>query len=241
MKKLCLLLLIALITQACKLDGKSIQYAEYIDHNPKTKNLSLASFMFHDLNSITTQTLSTYALPWKIVIVSMAMSKKTEISKKAIRGLLQTYGFIFPKKIYGWKGDELVPEFDYRPAGIVTGYMSFNAEDKTAKRIEVSNIGCVTCHGGMDYDKNGAPNFNFVAGRTNSSLQIERFYNDVVIAMAKLDQKAFKKSFLKNVLKIFPLISDNEFKTIKFFIPITVKQVKKLLKKYGRATAYEIG
>jgi mono/diheme cytochrome c family protein len=132
-----------------------------------------ASFVFGDFGGLSTATLETNALPFKVAAAALLMAEEDRVghalSRTDLAPLFARFGFLFPERIANW-GDAGPPPFD-RPLGLETGDVSV----LPGLPIEVANLGCASCHSGALYDAAGHATHVAWLGMPNTSLNLEAY------------------------------------------------------------------
>ncbi len=199
-------------------------------------------FVFDEYHSLSQPTLERAATPWKFLVAALLASRRERdpgvaFTEDAYTQLLvHRYGFVLPARIANWPAGEPQPTFR-RPLGIVDGVLSsrlFGAE------LEVSNLGCATCHSAVLYDAAGDPTRDAWIGLPSSSIDLGRYSEDLYRAFVRA--AARPDETLALVQQIFPTVSEDELKTLrKFYLPQLRKRTDELQKTIGAFTPYSNG
>jgi mono/diheme cytochrome c family protein len=211
----------------CKLgsyaETRSTQIVEIEKQKPAKMNLAMSRFLFDDLGGLNTDTLQTNAMPWKVVATAMLMESAaregTPVDAKTLPGLFQKYGWITTQGVDNWPNGPQ-PTLD-KPVGIVSGYI-----DKRVPRIklEVANMGCAACHGGMSYEANGRPTGRIWLGAPNTSRYFDGYLRSIVTSLNHIKDRP--DELLRTIPKVFPQVDPAEISTIrKYVLPEITKRL----------------
>jgi mono/diheme cytochrome c family protein len=205
-------------------ETRSTRIVEIEEQKPARMELAMSRFLFDDLGGLNTDTLQTNAMPWKVVTTAMLMESAARdgspIDAKALPGLLQKYGWITTQGVDNWPSSGAQPAFD-KPVGIVSGYI-----DKRVPRIrlEVANMGCAACHGGMSYDANGRPTGRVWLGAPNTSRYFDGYMRAILSSLNHVKDRP--DELLRTIPKVFPQVDAAEIATIrKYVMPQIAKRL----------------
>src|SRR5262249_51335875 len=110
-------------------------------------------FVSGDFGGISTATLKTNALPYKVAMTALLMAGGRRAgparTRARLQPLLQRFGFLFPDSLANGRGAR--QSGFARPLGMRTGMVTAFP----GFRIEVANMGCSSCHSGPVYDAAG--------------------------------------------------------------------------------------
>ena len=179
--------------------------------------------------------LRTHAIPWKITTASLIINAQRfnpniKTNKSEIDNIFQQFGFLKYKEIANFpKGTN--PIKSQLPNGMVYGSLL---------GVQVANIGCSSCHGGVSYNGDGTPNTDKIwLGSPNTSLNLEAYiqevYNSYTISLND------KERLLKTIKQIYPETTATEMFMIKYFILPQIENRMKRLAKDGRALPFPSG
>lgn len=224
----------------------SLEFNTYREQNGEQKNLGQVRFIYDSLNSLSLSGLmNTNILPLKVYGTALLLADE-EASQHPLDGaylpkVMQKFGFIRAEGIANWRSD--LAEAPKLTGEKTFGFVRQNIEANIlGKRmgIEVANITCAACHGGVTYDAQGMPTRNVWLGAPNSSLNFDGFlgkiYQGLLIA-AKDPQY-----FMKKLKEAYPKVDDLEYKTIsKDLMPIIAKEVGKFRAKSGKVLPFVNG
>ena len=235
MRPLLLISFLLLLTSCFR--SESFRIVQYHKENPKGTNEALATFLFGDMHGLTVNTLQTNAIPLKLALTAILLQKQdtdksVQLDKKSIKVLFQSWGFFYSDSLpVGWDKSEKLPVHDFLPIGMDSGELLGNAGKE---RIEIMNFNCSACHSGTGYEANGKPNFKYVPGLPNTSINLDYFMSDVFSGLLKFsNDKAFADKTLLTIRNIFPETSDREISTLKIIKPILSKSINNFNKLYG--------
>ena len=177
---------------------------------PDRRTLGMARLAFDEFGALNNHTLTTNAMPYKVVVTAMVMERAARegsaIGPIEPDAFFRRYGWITPARIENWPGES--PRFD-KPLGMVSGEFR-NAVPRI--RLEVSNIGCATCHAGMTYDEQGNPTGRAWLGASNTSRNFDSYLNDILAALRFAKDRP--DEFLAAVPRVFPDVHRDEMRTI---------------------------
>ena len=236
-----------LILSACSIvtgyvRGRSSEIAALesfaVPHSPAA--LGQIRFVFDDMGGLSTRTLDTVALPWKLASTALLLDHTARtgasLDRSQLPTVLQRFGFVVPERIGNWAGPAPAPKFD-RPIGILTGYI---ASVFPRIRLEVANLGCAACHGGVTYDREGLPRREVWIGLPNTSLNLEAYtqavYRSVKSAMDHPDR------LLAAVQAVYSETSPEEMETFRAFVlPRLAERLAKLARGLDRPLPFDNG
>jgi hypothetical protein len=224
------------IAGGCKFDfpisARSARIVEFEQANPDAATLGMARLAFDDFGSLNNHTLTTNAMPYKVVVTALVLLR-AEREGAAVAPIdaatfFRRYGWITPRRVSNWPGDS--PSFD-KPLGMVAGEF----RNKVAGvRLEVANIGCATCHAGITYDADGRPQPEVAwFGAPNTSRDFDAYLGDIFAALraAALQPEAF----LDALPKVFPAIEPDEARTIR---RIVLPEIRNRLAASGELSSF---
>ncbi|MBP0619502.1 hypothetical protein [Cupriavidus consociatus] len=204
-------------------DGESAAMREFAGSGTPAQ-LGAARFVFDDFGGLSTDTLETNALPWKLATTALVLANAPDAAPapETLRRALLEFGFIYPDGILNWPLAQQ-PRFD-KPLGIVSGTVG---RDLPRIRLEVSNLGCAACHAGMTYGKDGQPSGKVWLGLPNTSLNLDGFVNAVYHAVKRV--KSDPDKLLAAIPRLYPDTSSDELATIRKFVwPRLVRRIDEL-------------
>ncbi len=146
--------------------------------NAESEHTGLTRFLFDDFDGINSQTLQTNALPWKPTVTGLFLLHKErnpnlEMSLESLPQILRGYGFLPGAKVAN-------PQLQSQQPIATPGLVRAEISPVPLTRVEVSNIGCAACHGGVSYDSTGRPLTKQIwLGTPNTSLNLEAYVSDV--------------------------------------------------------------
>ncbi|MGY2490047.1 c-type cytochrome [Cupriavidus sp. CP313] len=190
----------------------------------RADDLGAARFVFDDFGGLSTDTLETNALPWKLATTALLLAggPGVPVTQDALRRALREFGFIYPDAVRNWPRQQQ-PRFD-KPLGVVSGMIG---RDIPKIRLEVSNLGCASCHAGITYGKDGRPTNDVWLGLPNTSLNLDAFVAAVYQAVKRV--KSDPEKLLSAIHQLYPDTSKEELDTIRKFVwPRLVKRVAEL-------------
>jgi len=239
------LIMIAPLLTGCGLisldiEGRGERIVEYEDAALPPATLGQRRFIFDDMGGLSTKTLNRFAVPWKLTATALVLDAAAReggpVRRAAIAPLLQSYGFIIPDTIANWRGPGPAPTFEL-PIGLITGTLEIGFP---AFELEVANIGCAACHGGVLYDRDGEPQRAVWAGLPNSSLNLEGYvqavYRALKLAMVQPDEQ------LATMARLFPEMSATELETYRdHIVPRVARRLAALTADNDRPLPFDNG
>jgi len=198
----------------CKFDmplsARSARIAQIEATKPDRRTLGMARLAFDDFGSLNNHTITTNAMPYKVVVTAMVMERAAReglpVGPIAPDAFFRRYGWITPTRIDNWPGES--PRFD-KPLGMVSGEFR-NTLPRV--RLEVANIGCAACHAGMTYDAQGNPTGRAWLGAANTSRNFDSYLNDILSALRFVKDRP--EEFLAAIPRVFPGVRPDEMRTI---------------------------
>ena len=185
-----------------------------------------ARFTFDDFGGLNTDALRTGALPWKIVAASLALDRSRHgqpLALTTVYAALGEFGFVTPTSIANWPAGP-PPELG-RPSGIITG--AARRGFPVSLELEIANLGCASCHGGVLYDADGNATRDVWLGLPNTSLDVEAFSQDVYRAL--IQETADTARLMATVRLLFPSISAREQRSLsKQILPRLIRALAEL-------------
>lgn len=198
-------------------------------------------FTFGDWGALSTETLNTYAAPWKVATASLWLytrdvsasvdasnTKNTKITTEDVNRLLQRYGFITPKHVQNWHqvlGEDAKDPAQRkaepiwrRPLGMVSGML-----DAPPVHVEITNNGCATCHTGKVYDERGNPTEDAWLFAPNTSLNLDAYAKDLLKSFRALLQEKDDKKLIETIKTLYPETTDGEIQTIRLVVLPKIK------------------
>ncbi len=202
------------VLAACKfempLTARSARITEIEKAKPDRRRLGMARLAFDEFGALDNHTLTTNAMPYKVVVTAMVMERAARegslIGPIAPDSFFRRYGWLTPTSIDNWLGES--PRLD-KPLGMVSGEFR-NAVPRV--RLEVSNIGCAACHAGMTYDARGNPTGRAWLGAANTSRNFDSYLNDILSALRFVKDRP--DEFLATIPRVFPDVHRDEIRTI---------------------------
>jgi hypothetical protein len=190
-------------------EGHSTSLQPYEEQDLTTAQLGAARFLYDDFGALSTDTLETNAVPWKLVAAALVLEKYPgePATVAHLHSVLTSYGFIFPRSVVNWPLGEQ-PAFP-RPLGITSGIVRRNLPTIA---VEAANLGCASCHGGATYDASGMPQMDVWLGLPNSSLDLDAYAEGVVGALRAATKR--RDATFEAVWRLFPDMSSIEQQTL---------------------------
>jgi hypothetical protein len=201
-------------------------------------------FVFEPFHSLSRATMERAAVPWKVMAAAMLSydAERTHATPRAwteadyARLLERRYGFVVPARIANWPAGDPQPKFT-RPLGIVSGTL---ARSLPHVELEVSNLGCTTCHAGVLYDSTGNPTRDVWVGLPSASIDLGRYAEDAYGALARASDRPDET--LATVRAIFPGVSETELASLRrYYFPELRRRVAELRATIDAFTPYSNG
>jgi mono/diheme cytochrome c family protein len=201
-------------------------------------------FVFEPFHSLSRPAMERSAVPWKVMAAAMleddaarsqaAPRPWTEVDYARL--LERRYGFVVPARVANWPAGDVQPTFQ-RPLGIVSGTL---ARRLPRVELELSNLGCSTCHSGVLYDADGNPTRDVWIGLPSASIDLGRYAEDAYHALARAADRP--EETLSLVRKIFPDVSDTELDSLRrYYFPELAHRIAELRATVGAFTPYSNG
>lgn len=211
-----MMLLYLSVFTGCYEETPSTDLANFNQKNPQQSNHYQMQLLFGDFHGLSTQTLTTNAIPLKMAVTALIMKRnfenKSPMQLSTFNNALVDYGFVMPDKIVNLDPTLPQPDFTY-PVGIIRGDLKLPIPTKN--QIEIANITCAACHSSRTFDKMGKPTNQMWLGASSSSINLNGYTTEIYESFKFMSQS--REAFLKNLKVVYPDISDLEYKTIKQF------------------------
>lgn len=174
-----------IVTAGCKFgtyaEARSEEMVRFERSLPDPMSLGAGRFLLDDLGGLNTETLTTNAFPWKVVVAALLVEQASRtgssVSADQIPALFARYGWISASSIDNWPGKS--PTLG-KPIGIVSGEIRRSVP---RLRLEVANMGCAACHADMSYDAEGNPTGRVWLGSPNTSRYFDGYTRDILRAL----------------------------------------------------------
>jgi mono/diheme cytochrome c family protein len=201
-------------------------------------------FVFETFHSISRPAMQRSAVPWKFLGAALlayddarAPDPRRAWTEDGVARLLERrYGFVVPARIANWPAGDAQPSFR-RPLGIVGGTL---ASSFPRVELEVTNLGCSTCHSAVLYDATGAPTRDVWVGLPSSSIDLGRYADEVYQALARAADRP--EATLALVRRVFPDVSETELTSLRrYYLPELASRVAELRATIDGFTPYSNG
>lgn len=201
----------------------------------------VARFAFDALGSLNTDALQTHAIPWKILVATLLVERRraganVAFTEEAVLPILQEFGFFVPDTILNWGNDRYPETFD-APLGLLRGRAarSFPRVD-----VEIANLGCASCHGGVTYDSVGMPTKAAWLGLPNTSLDLDAYSDALFVALWGLVERPDEMVAALDTL--YPDMPASERRTLTgMIIPRIRAELPRLKEAYDAFGPYDPG
>ena len=161
-------------------EGQAAVEPELIERAPSAAGRGAARFVYGDFGHLSSDTLQTQAVPWKLVSAALVLNYHRvadgDEAHRLLRVELERFGFLYPVDIANWDGP--VPT---GPLGMVRGMVS---NDLVGFRVDTATLGCASCHAGRLYDAHGQATRSAWLGAPNTSLDLDAYGNAVYTSLA---------------------------------------------------------
>ena len=207
---------------------------------PGTTPSGLVRFAFDDLGTLNTDALDSHAVPWKLTVAALLMSRRTTDELPPPRPedvipILQEFGFFVPGDIGNWRGSR-TPELD-APLGLLRGTVR---RGFPRVRMEVAGLGCASCHAGVTYGSDGAPTGEAWLGLPNTSLDLGAYTDALYAAFERA--AADPDLWLAFTDSLYPGMDPDERSTlVEHALPALVREVPALGRRFGTLTPFPGG
>jgi len=220
--------------------GRSTQILTYETKQLPQTATGTIRFMFDDFGGLSTETLSTNAVPWKVTVAALlldsAAANGTPVQLANLNSLFTRFGFIVPTAVENAPLTAHEQHFD-RPIGLLSGYVE---RQIPAFRLEVANLGCAACHAGRTYDARGQPRSTVWLGSPNTSLDLEAYSQAVYRGLKQAMRDP--PNLLATVERLYPEIDAREVNTIRdYVLPAIAEQLKRRAAEVDAPTPYSNG
>lgn len=177
------------------------------------------TFRYSDFGALNTDTLETYATPWRLTAAAIALREVDqhggELSLDRVRDVLKSYGFLYPESVGNWPENLQQEEPPLgAPLGMAVGVVRRSIPNIS---LTASNLTCAACHSGPTYDAGGQPVTNVAwIGAPNTSLNLEAYVLGLYEAFKFA--AADEERLIGAMRQMFPETSDKELSTIRSFV-----------------------
>jgi hypothetical protein len=179
-------------------------------------------------------------VPWRLTAAALVLHARDRdpgvaVSGATLRRLLSGFGFLFPERIGNW------PSGVERDASELPLGMTFGRQ-KLVPGIgfTVANLGCASCHAGVTYGADGAPQPGVTwLGTPNSSLDLEAYTGAVYRAFAATVDRP--EALIGTAAALFPGMDAGERLALRHLILPQVRRRMRELAAGGRATPFPNG
>lgn len=204
---------------ACYFEAPSTDLKQYQLAHPNHAHSPQIQMLFNDFKGLSTETLTTNAIPLKIAVTALVMKrhkeKGSELHRRVFNEALKEYGFIIPEKIENLEEGTPAPDFKY-PLGLIRGDLVMSLPTGGKIKAELGNITCAVCHGGRSYDSKGFPTKNVWLGLPNTSINLQSYTEEIYSSLKFIRDK--KSEFLAAMKTVYPEMDALEEKSAKKFM-----------------------
>lgn len=143
-----------------------------------------AAFAGGGFGGISLTALETNAVPFKLVAAALVMEERARNPSApsdlaTLRQVLGRFGFLYPEQVSGLPDGVRLPLAE-KPLGMTHGFIA----PVGGSRVEVANLSCAACHGGVSYAADGTPQpGRAVLGMPNTSLDLESYTQAIFTAL----------------------------------------------------------
>lgn len=161
---------------AFRLEARSFTFTSAISSAKDGAERGAVIFAFGDWGALSTDTLQTSAVPWKLANAALALQATDGDAEAAgqadLAAIWREFGFLTPDVIGNWPDGLPQPDMPV-PLGQNHGQ---DAQVFPPIGLTIGNIGCAACHASVMYDAEGRPNPRRVwLGMPNSSINLEAY------------------------------------------------------------------
>ncbi|WP_299474513.1 hypothetical protein [uncultured Roseibium sp.] len=205
------------------------------------RDRGIATFGFGDFGALSTDTLKTSAVPWKLAVSALALQQThgdlNAVGEVDISALFRTFGFHSPGKIANWPSGLSEPDLS-KPVGLNTGLAS---HDFLPTAVTIANTGCAACHASVTYTADGTPDTERIwLGMPNSSINLEAYASALFSAFKTYGDDS--GLLLETVQQLFPETTWQERQTLRIAIlPLLQKEIVERQKTFGRLLPFSAG
>lgn len=227
-----LFICLTVIMAGCQ-GGKSVESREILDYQARNKaprDLGQVRFMLDSLGTFSLKGLSSNIIPVKVYSTALLIMEEKEgrgpVDSRKLPEVMEKFGFIRAEGIANWDSAR-APE--PKTAGSF-GYLHGDLDEKVFGqriKIELGNITCGTCHGGVSYDSQGLPTKKVWLGSPNTSLNLDAYLDRIYKGL--IEGSKDNSVFLTKIRQAYPDMDPAEAKTIETqILPLVSKEIKKL-------------
>jgi mono/diheme cytochrome c family protein len=211
-------------------EGRGGRIETYETTATDRQELGAARFVFDDFHGLSTDTLETTALPWKVAGTALLLADDPSAppTQARLRTILSRFGFLYPERIANWPWPKQ-PTFADAPLGLVDGQIRRRLP---AIELDTVNLGCAGCHAGVLHDADGNATGAVWLGLPNTSLDLDGYVDAVFDALTALGDDP--ETLLAALRQAWPDTSEREIATIRRFVwPRLAKRLPELARAGG--------
>lgn len=226
-------------------DGRSAAWTTAAAEAEGPVEAGAAAFVLYDFAALTTDTLESHAIPWRLAAAALVLHDRSQTHAPApaaerLKRILSGYGFLYPTRLQNWpQGLEPLDFSDPArpPLGMSTGMIT---REIPQVRLLASNLSCAACHAGVAYDGEGAPRPDVaVLGAPNTSLDLEAYVDGVYRAMAATIDRP--EALFAVMSELDPSLGPDEIDTLRRFALPRARARLAALARMDRALAFVNG
>lgn len=221
-------------------DGRAEALTRYDGRSLTPEQHGAVVFRYSDFAALNTDTLESYATPWRLAAAAIAMREVEqhggELSLARVREAMQRYGFLYPETVGNWPaGLEETPVPLSAPLGMAVGTVK---RDIPNIRLTAGNLTCAACHSGPVYDAAGMPTTKVAwIGAPNTSINLEAYVLGLYDAFTAIGSDEARLYAAMQTL--FPDTSPEELSTIKSYVMPRVRdRMKEIAASGGKPLAF---
>ncbi|MET1411255.1 hypothetical protein ABVF61_03250 [Roseibium sp. HPY-6] len=205
------------------------------------RDRGIATFGFGDFGALSTDTLRTSAVPWKLAVAALALHQTqgdlNAVGEVDVSALFRTFGFHSPKEIANWPSGLPKPDLT-KPLGLNTGVAR---HEFLPTAVTIANTGCAACHASVTYRADGTPDTERIwLGMPNGSINLEAYASALFSAFKTYGHDSGR--LLSAVQRLFPETSWAERQTLRFAIlPLLQKEITEREKDFDRLLPFSAG
>lgn len=194
-------------------EARSDVIGDYERAGLTAEDIGAARFLFDDFRGLSSDTLESTALPWKLAATALVLERHPGVAptREHLRETMQEFGFLYSQRIGNWPLAQ--PPVSDRPLGLVAGQLRSRIP---RLELEVVNIGCASCHTARLYDASGEPTDEVWLGLPNTSLDLDAYADAAVRALAALGDDP--RQVMDAVRQLYPETTALELATLQRYV-----------------------
>ena len=206
-------------------DGRASALSHYDNRDLSPEQRGAVTFRYSDFAALNTDTLETYATPWRLTAAAIALYEVDQhggdLSLERVKAAMKRFGFLYPETVGNWPQglDQVAPPLG-APLGMAVGVVGRSVPPIS---LTAGNLTCAACHSGPTYDAQGMPATNIAwIGAPNTSINLEAYvlglYN--AFKFASVDEARLMAA----MQQLFPDTTAREISTIRSYVMPRLRQ-----------------